>query len=310
MVQLTISAAAKLPLFARGFPIQVDVKPGATVADVKASIAAKFPEFYSERQKVTVKGERKALDDETKVLEVLEDKEKELQVKDLGPQLGWRTVFIIEYLGPILIHPLFYHLPQLFYGQDVQHSQLQTFVYAFVMLHFTKRELETIFVHRFSHGTMPASYVFRNSAHYWILSGLFLALDIYRPVYSATSPSIRGTIRENETFLWAMTGLWAFAEVSNFHTHLTLRSLRPAGSRVRNIPYGYGFNLVSCPNYFFETLGWFFVSVMTGSISVWLFVAVSLGIMTNWALQKHKNYRNEFGKEYPRNRKAIIPFII
>lgn len=30
-----------------------------------------------------------------------------------------------------------------------------------VMLHFLKREYETLFVHRFSHGTMPFNFVFR-----------------------------------------------------------------------------------------------------------------------------------------------------
>ena len=59
--------------------------------------------------------------------------------------------------------------------------------------------------------------------------------------------------------------LFQFAEYSNFLTHLNLRSLRPEGSRKRAIPYGYGFNWVSLPNYFFELLGWVAFSVMTGS---------------------------------------------
>lgn len=29
-------------------------------------------------------------------------------VKDLGPQISWRTVFCIEYLGPLVIHQLFF----------------------------------------------------------------------------------------------------------------------------------------------------------------------------------------------------------
>jgi very-long-chain enoyl-CoA reductase len=32
--------------------------------------------------------------------------------------------------------------------------------------------------------------------------------------------------------------------------------------------------------------------------------------MTQWALKKHNNYKREFGKEYPRGRKALFPFIL
>ena len=67
-----------------------------------------------------------------------------------------------------------------------------------------------------------------------------------------------------------------FFELSNLHTHLNMRSLRPAGSTKRAIPYGYGFSLVSCPNYFFELMGWVTVAFITSSIagklirSLWL----------------------------------------
>ena len=44
MTNLTISAAGKPPSFARGLPFTVEIPAGeATVADVKASIASKFP---------------------------------------------------------------------------------------------------------------------------------------------------------------------------------------------------------------------------------------------------------------------------
>ncbi|KAL2059575.1 hypothetical protein ABVK25_000868 [Lepraria finkii] len=33
-----------------------------------------------------------------------------IYVKDLGPQIAWRTVFLVEYAGPLLIHPLLYFM--------------------------------------------------------------------------------------------------------------------------------------------------------------------------------------------------------
>ncbi|KAG6831516.1 hypothetical protein H0H92_009784 [Tricholoma furcatifolium] len=310
MPALTISAASKPPALARGLPITVDYTAKTTVAEVKAQIAAQFPKFSTARQKLSLKGEKASLDDAKKITDLVGEKGGELHVKDLGPQISWRTVFLIEYAGPLVIHPLIYYFPKFWYGQEVQHSALQKFVYAFVMLHFLKRELETVFVHRFSHGTMPFRNVFKNSAHYHILSGLFLAYDVYRPRFSAPASYVSGTIRSNENFLWICAALWAFAELSNLHTHLTLRSLRPANSRVRAIPYGYGFSLISCPNYFFETLAWTVVTVMTGSIASVLFLAVSTTQMVLWAIKKHKNYKKEFGKEYPRGRYAMFPFIL
>ena len=57
-----------------------------------------------------------------------------------------------------------------------------------------------------------------------------------------------------------------FSEVSNLLTHVNLATLRPVGSTERRIPYGYGFNLVSCPNYFFEILAWAAVTLIIPNI--------------------------------------------
>ncbi|KAG7446744.1 uncharacterized protein BT62DRAFT_980410 [Guyanagaster necrorhizus] len=299
------------PAFARkGLPFTVDVSSKTTVGDIKAEVAHKIPKFYVSRQKITLKNEKKALEDEIKLADVGLGSGGDLEVKDLGPQLSWKLVFIIEYLGPMLIHPLFYYFPEWFYGQAVVHSELQRFIFTFVMLHYAKRELETLFVHRFSHGTMPARNIFKNSFHYHVLGGLLMALDAYRGKYSADSAFIKGSVMEDERFLWACTGLWTFFELSNLSTHLTLRSLRPAGTKKRGIPKGYGFGLVSCPNYMFEVLGWIVVCVMSRSWATCFFTVAGAGQMAIWALAKHRNYKKEFEKEYPRGRKAMFPFIL
>jgi hypothetical protein len=115
-------------------------------------------------------------------------------------------------------------------------------------------------------------------------------------------------------------------QLMNLSAHWTLNNLRPAGTKLRKIPYGPGFGLVSFPNYFFETLGWTVVTAMTGSyagmtdafislplddisISVAaLFLVVSTVQMMIWAAKKHRGYKKEF-KDYPKGRKAMFPFV-
>jgi very-long-chain enoyl-CoA reductase len=42
--------------------------------------------------------------------------------------------------------------------------------------------------------------------------------------------------------------------------------------------------------------------------SAYIFTAVAAGQMSLWAIKKHKNYKKEFGTQYPRGRKVMIPF--
>lgn len=68
--------------------------------------------------------------------------------------------------------------------------------------------------------------------------------------------------------------------------------------------------MVSCANYFWEVMGWLVFALVTRAYTSWFFFVVSLLQMVDWALKKHKAYKKEFGDKYPRNRKAMIPFII
>lgn len=46
----------------------------------------------------------------------IKTKDDRLYVKDLGPQIGWTTVFFSEYAGPLVIYLWVYQRPWLFYG--------------------------------------------------------------------------------------------------------------------------------------------------------------------------------------------------
>ena len=75
------------------------------------------------------------------------------------------------------------------------------------------------------------------------------------------------------------------------------------------IPNGFLYNYISCPNYFGEIIEWIGFAIMTWSIPGFLFVAWTAFNLTPRALSNHNWYKNKFA-DYPKNRKAIIPFIL
>ena len=115
--------------------------------------------------------------------------------------------------------------------------------------HFIKRELETLFVHRFSNDTMPIFNLVKNCFHYWLMFGFFNIYFLLHPDY--TTPTWL-----NESYMYILTGLFFLFEFLNLMTHITLKNLRKPGSTERGIPKGWGFDLVSSANYLWEGLCW------------------------------------------------------
>lgn len=307
-LHLTIENRGKLK--GAYFPLKITLPSDATLGMLKNGIASLVPSLPIIRQRLTDTEKRVLSGDEKRLTDLGIEGSATLFLKDLGPQISWRTVFLVEYAGPLVIQPLMYYGSPLFwrqFGYAYSISFVQTTVFVLVMLHFLKREFESLFVHRFSHATMPAFNIVKNSTHYWILSGLVLGGGVYSP--SLGAEVVRGSLRDNRTFIWLCVALWALAELGNLHTHVTLMNLRPKGTRVRQIPRGGAFELVSCPNYFFEAVAWLAITVMSFSLSSLIFLVVSTVQMTIWAIKKHKNYRREFGDQYPRQRKIMYPFI-
>lgn len=171
-----------------------------------------------------------------------------------------------------------------------------------VMIHFTKRELETLFIHRFSAATMPAFNIFRNSAHYWLLSGLNMAYWIYIPTASAAA--------ESNLFITLLgIALFVVGELGNLSNHITLRNLRSSGGTERGIPHGLGFDLVTCPNYMFEAVAWIGICLISWSLSTVIFAVAAIGQMAVWSNKKESKYRKEFGVKYQRKTYTMIPGI-
>ncbi|KAE9376201.1 hypothetical protein N431DRAFT_464243 [Stipitochalara longipes BDJ] len=299
-------------------PTSIEITDKTTVQDVKDNLAKRAGGWdpnrfglYEPEKKKLLKDRRALITRQESVLGA-----KEILVKDLGPQLSWATTFVIEYAGPIIVHLLFpfllrpylykLSLPYLPYssGPLPPLSTSQLLAAAMILLHFLKREYETLFIHRFSLATMPLFNIFKNSAHYWILSGAWLAYWIYAP---SSYTALETPLTRKLDIIGLV--LYIFGEVSNFHTHVTLSKLRSKGGTERGIPKGYGFSWVTCPNYLFEMIAWTGVLLVTRSSATLLFMVVALVQMQLWAIKKEKALRAEFPKEYRRKRYAIIPGI-
>ena len=265
------------------------------------------PKWYPARQWLTVgSAHGSPLKDDSAKLQPLLKGLNTVYFKDLGPQVSYRLVYMLEYLGPMLLHPAFYNFPKLFYRLALPHSTVQKVAAFMITGHFIKRELESMFLHRFSSATMPVAKLPINSTYYWILNGVLLGYSLFSPKFSSPKYSSTGHS--------IAIGLFILFEFLNFHAHLILRNLRPEGSKVRGIPKGQGFSLVSCANYLWEICAWTVVAVYTRSKASYLFLACSTAILMKWASERHLKYKKEFdGKEgremYPKRRKALIPFI-
>lgn len=279
-----------------------------TVADLKRTIASKKPKYRDiNRQELRLEPKGKPLKDEVTLGSLGVRDGQLIYFKDRGLQIGWTTVFLSEYAGPLLTYLWFVQRPWLAYGDLAEGAGplrlTQQIAAAAWVGHYGKRLLETIFIHRFSNATMPIMNLFKNCTYYWGFAA-YISYHVNHPLY--TSPS--------DTQVYLGLGAFLLCQLGNFSCHVLFRNLRPAGSKERKIPVPDGnpltglFNLVSCPNYTYEIGAWVSFTIMTQCLPAGLFAAAGAYQMTMWALGKHTNYRKEF-KDYPR-RKAIFPLIL
>lgn len=95
----------------------------------------------------------------------------------------------------------------------------------------------------------------------------------------------------------------------NRNSDTILRNLRKDGSTDYKIPFGSLYKYISCPNYLGEMVIWLGWAIMLKS---WVGVVFFLWTVANLfprALSTHKWYLQTF-PEYPKDRKAIIPFVL
>lgn len=282
------------------------LKSNSTILDVKKAVHKHKSVMYPDRQEVRLEQKGKGQKDSDVLEKIGVKSHDKIYVKDLGPQIGWTTVFLAEYAGPLAIYLWLYQRPWLFYGDKavLEPVSMCTHIAAGCWsFHYAKRIFETLFIHRFSHGTMPVFNLFKNCGYYWGFTA-YVAYHVNHPLFTAPS----------DLQVYSSLAVFVLCELGNFSIHVALRNLRPPGTKERKIPYPDSnpltmlFNAVSCPNYTYEFGTWLAFTTMTQCLPAGMFALCGFYQMAVWAMGKHRNYKKEF-KNYPR-RKAIIPFLL
>ena len=94
----------------------------------------------------------------------------------------------------------------------------------------------------------------------------------------------------------------------NLHSDAILLRLRKPGESGYKIPYGGFYRWVSAPNYMGEILQWFGWALLTWSTAGLAFAVYTVANLAPRAYTHHGWYHSKF-EDYPRERKALIPFI-
>lgn len=94
----------------------LQLRSTSTIKDVKKEVQRLKRNLNPDRQSVRLEAKGKTLKDEETLQGLGLKSGGRLYVKDLGPQIGWITVFLAEYAGPLFIYLAIYQRPWLLYG--------------------------------------------------------------------------------------------------------------------------------------------------------------------------------------------------
>jgi steroid 5-alpha reductase family enzyme len=95
----------------------------------------------------------------------------------------------------------------------------------------------------------------------------------------------------------------------NIRSDNILLRLRKPGETDYKIPAGFLFRYVSCPNFLGEMIEWSGFAIMAWNVPALSFAVWTVANLAPRALHHHRWYLEKFS-EYPKNRKAFIPFLL
>ncbi|CAL1374046.1 unnamed protein product [Linum trigynum] len=186
-------------------------------------------------------------------------------------------------------------------GVEASSSRL-LLVESALALHFFKRVLETLFVHKFS-GTVAAGTAIPISLSYFTITALTIYTQFLTQEALLPEPAVDLKLYGVVLFIIGIAG--------NYYHHYLLSKLRSndgGKKKEYKIPKGGMFELVICPHYLFEILGFYGIALISQTIySFCVAVGTSLYLMGR-SKATREWYLSKFD-DFPPHVKCIIPFV-
>lgn len=212
-----------------------------------------------------------------------------------GPVISRRAGWILMELPAVAFFAFF------FLSGDIEAASTAWIFFVLWQIHYIYRSLVFPFRIRDRGKTNPALIILLGILYnLWngYLNGRYLGL--HAGAYTAQ------WLRDPRFIVGA--GLWASGFLLNLHADEILLKLRRPDETDYKIPFGGAYRLVSCPNYLGELIEWTGWAILTWSLPGVFFVAWTAANLIPRARTHHKWYKEKF-PDYPRDRKAVIPFI-
>ncbi|MBE37798.1 MAG: hypothetical protein CMP50_04040 [Flavobacteriales bacterium] len=210
----------------------------------------------------------------------------------INNRLGW---FLME-LPTVLLMPYFY------FSNVTDYNLVVLFFITLYMIHYLNRVFIFPFRIKTKGKRMPLLVVFSaivfNVCNTYLIGYYFGNLSpIYDISWFCSPYFIIG-------FIVFLTGAYI-----NNHSDTILINLRKGSENEYKVPFGGLFKYVSCPNHFGEIIEWIGFSVLTCSLPVFAFALWTIANLIPRAIQHHNWYHAKF-KDYPKERKAILPYLV